>query len=91
MKERGISVQEAFDHVGELFRTWFDKYETTKHNLQPLYKSNKTVERYIAGMEDWVVGHIHCSFDCARYFGSKRQEVKQSLVVHFTPRVDEGL
>ena len=91
MNERGISLQDAYDHVGDLFKTWYDVFKTAKQDLDPTYKSSETVQRYISAMEDWVVGHLHWSFKSGRCFGSKGEEVRESLLVHFTPRTSQSL
>ncbi|EJD00897.1 terpenoid synthase [Fomitiporia mediterranea MF3/22] len=89
MKEKNLSVQGAMDHVAELFKDFADTMISCKQNIRSFGEDeDRSVQAYIYGMEQWVCGNLTWSFDCARYFGEKNEEVKKTGVVELVKRQD---
>ena len=76
-------MQEALDHTGIVFSELIDKFLSAKQRIRSFGEdTDRMVKLYIEGMEDWIAGNIHWSYDCGRYFGNTGQEVKASGVVN---------
>lgn len=39
------------------------------------------VKAYILGLEYWIIGNIHFSYEGPRYFGDDREEIRRTRVV----------
>ncbi|THH10889.1 hypothetical protein EW145_g1026 [Phellinidium pouzarii] len=82
MKEKGLTVQQAFDYAGAEFRTLISQFLTDKEALLSFDTSiDIDLKPYIAGIESWVSGYIQFSFETPRYFGEERNEVKKTHIV----------
>ena len=66
-------------------------YNKAKESLHASHQSDKIITHYISAMEAWTIGNLHWSFNSGRYFGSKHEEVKKTLLVEFTPMLEEQL
>lgn len=82
MKSKGQSLQEAVDHVGGWIKSLLDQYLADKAKL-PSFGAlvDEAVQKYIFGMENWIIGNIIWCLETPRYFGRDFQEVKKTLVV----------
>lgn len=84
MSQFGISLQEAFDHVGTLCSSAISRFLDAKDRL-PSFDSggpiDKDLARYVRGLEDWMVGSLHWSFESSRYFGATGRGVKLTRTV----------
>ncbi|EJU00296.1 terpenoid synthase [Dacryopinax primogenitus] len=73
MEEKGLSMQEAFDFVGDMWKARFHDFKEDRKKLPSWGEVvNRQVEGYVQGLADWVVGNIHWSFASKRYFESER-------------------
>jgi len=87
MKEKNIDLQGASDLVGEHFQLLVNRFIDGKSRL-PSWgaETDATVAKFIMAMESWVKGNLEWSFETIRYFGSQREQVKETLVVNLKPR-----
>src|SRR4051794_41103484 len=49
------------------------------------------VEKYVKGLQHWIVGSLHWSFDTERYFGKNGLEVKTTRRVVLLPKREKPL
>lgn len=86
MHEQGLELQEAVDFVGDMCKQSIDRFiENTA--LLPSWgeRIDKDVAVYVRGLQDWIVGSLHWSFDTERYFGKAGREVKKNRKVTLLP------
>ncbi|KAK1231745.1 Anterior gradient protein 3 [Marasmius sp. AFHP31] len=86
MVHYGHTLQSAMDFVGEKCRNCIDNFKATRENL-PSWgpEVDDVVQRYVKGLQDWIVGSLHWSFQTTRYFGSEGQAVKNTRYVKLLP------
>ncbi|KAG8985178.1 hypothetical protein FRB93_006065 [Tulasnella sp. JGI-2019a] len=87
MSELNFDVQGAVEYVGDLIKARIDQYCMEKA-LLPSFGSDEVdaqVARYVEGLENWVIGVLHWSFDSERYFGAEHARIKRDLVVTLLP------
>jgi len=86
MKYHGHTLQSAVDYVGELCAETIDTFSANKAKI-PSWgpEVDDMVARYVQGLQDWIVGSLHWSFQTHRYFGTKGMEVKGHRVVSLMP------
>ncbi|KAF8205517.1 terpenoid synthase [Mycena galopus ATCC 62051] len=86
MKYHGHTLQSAMDYVGELCRSTIDAFIQNRASL-PAWEPEiqAMVERYVQGLEAWIVGSLHWSFMTERYFGTFAAEVKKHRFVSLRP------
>ncbi|KIK51745.1 hypothetical protein GYMLUDRAFT_181084 [Collybiopsis luxurians FD-317 M1] len=91
MKYHGHTLQSAVDYVGDLCHQTINDFVQNSKNV-PHWgpEVDDIVKRYIRGLEDWIVGTIHWSFDSTRYFGNYGQEVKRTRLVKLLPVSEEN-
>ncbi|KAK7461847.1 hypothetical protein VKT23_008277 [Stygiomarasmius scandens] len=89
MEQQRVALQEAVDFVGNLCKESIERFEAAKTGL-PSWSSevDRNVQIYIEGLQDWIVGSLHWSFDTQRYFGELGQDVKRKRIVTLLPRKD---
>ncbi|KAJ7080410.1 terpenoid synthase [Mycena belliarum] len=78
----GHSLQSAMDYVGGLCRMTIQKFQEDRACV-PSWgpEVDAMVERYVLGLEAWIVGSLHWSFMTERYFGKAAAEVKRHRFV----------
>ncbi|KAI5116644.1 hypothetical protein M0805_000404 [Coniferiporia weirii] len=80
----GLSLQDAVDYVGELCSASIARFLAAKRRL-PSFDQGGCVDRdvamYVRGLEDWIVGSLHWSFESARYFGGEGVGVRKTRIV----------
>ncbi|KAK7038245.1 terpene cyclase [Favolaschia claudopus] len=88
MKYHGHTLQSAVDYVGELCRLTIDAFQRDRESI-PNWgpEIQAMVEKYITGLEAWIVGSLHWSFMTERYFGKAGAEVKKNRFVALLPPV----
>lgn len=86
MNEKGLTLQEAFNFVGQEFQRLMDSFLTSEPEI-PSWgpEVDVSVSSYVAAMKYWVVGNLHWSFESQRYFGSEGAEIQKSLSVSLLP------
>ncbi|KAJ6526274.1 isoprenoid synthase domain-containing protein [Mycena vulgaris] len=82
MEYHGHTLQTAMDYVGELCRSTIDAFMRDRASL-PSWgpEVDAMVERYVEGLEAWIVGSLHWSFMTERYFGKSAANVKNTRLV----------
>jgi len=83
MVHHGMTLQEAFDQVGELCRETITTFEENLKRV-PSFGSEEIdseVQKYIRGLQDWIVGSLHWSFITERYFGKDGELVKKTRII----------
>ena len=79
-------MQEAAVYSGVIFLNLLDKFIQGRKSIRSFGADvDRDVKLYIEGIENWIVGNIHWSYDCQRYFGKRGQEVKSSRVTKLGP------
>lgn len=87
MNHHSLDLQPAVDLVGQLCQQSIDRFMNDRAQL-PSWgpEIDRQVQIYVTGLEDWMVGSLHWSFESERYFGKGGREVKQSRVVNLLPK-----
>ncbi|KAJ7137913.1 terpenoid synthase [Mycena epipterygia] len=85
-KYHGHTLQTAVDYVGELCRLTIDTFQRDRASI-PSWgpEIDAMVERYVQGLEAWIVGSLHWSFMTQRYFGKSAADVKRTRFVSLLP------
>ncbi|KAG8908272.1 hypothetical protein FRB99_007805 [Tulasnella sp. 403] len=85
MNEMGLDVQGAVDFVGDLIMRRIDRYVADKE-LLPSWgpEVDAQLAQYVAGLERWVIGVLHWSFDSERYFGAEHERIKKDRIPPFS-------
>ena len=100
MKEKGFSMQEAADYVGDEVALRMNQFIADQEELPSFGEAvDKDVRKYIFSISQWQVGNMIWSFLTSRYFGAEKDKVKKTLIVNVkdyggapTPaRVSSGL
>lgn len=87
MNQLNLDVQGAVEYVGDLIKARIDQYCQEKEML-PSFGSDEVdaqVAKYVKGLEHWVIGVLHWSFDSERYFGAEHQRIKEERIVTLLP------
>ena len=86
MRERGLDLQGAVDFVGELCKQSIDRFEHDRHTV-PSWgpEIDHDVRVYIQGLQDWIVGSLHWSFDTTRYFRQDGAAIKSHRQIKRLP------
>ncbi|EKM75335.1 hypothetical protein AGABI1DRAFT_46681 [Agaricus bisporus var. burnettii JB137-S8] len=86
MKYHNHTLQSAMDYVGNLCSETIDNFERLKGEV-PSWgpEVDDMVARYIQGLQDWIVGSLHWSFQTKRYFGDRGETVKKERFVELLP------
>ena len=90
MTHDGLSLQEAVDRVGEVYKQALDSFIENQKRV-PSWGDNidKDVKLYINGLQEWIVGSIHWSFVTKRYFGDDGESVKATRIVNLLSKEKE--
>ena len=88
MKHHGMNLQEAVDKVGELCKNTIDAFISNLERIPDFgdEQVNREVKLYVQGLQDWIVGSLHWSFETERYFGPDGQKVKATRIVPLLPK-----
>lgn len=90
MREKGLSIQGAMDHVGVLYQQIAQSFVKDSKNLPkfPEYGPgvDQLIEQYVYGMGIWVTCNIKWSFASGRYFGDKGLEIMEHRKVALLPK-----
>nr|BBH51500.1 putative sesquiterpene synthase [Clitopilus sp.] len=86
MKYHGHTLQSAVDYVGDLCQKTIDDFQANRQKL-PSWGAevDEMVQRYVVGLQDWIVGSLHWSFQTHRYFGADGANVKKNRIVKLLP------
>ncbi|TEB39611.1 terpenoid synthase [Coprinellus micaceus] len=86
MAYHGYTLQGAVDYVGDLCQQTIDAFCHNKTKI-PSWgpEIDDMVARYVQGLQDWIVGSLHWSFQTHRYFGKDGQDIKKHRIVKLLP------
>lgn len=86
MNVEGLGLQDAVDRVGDMC---CDVLTTFRDGQKDLPKwgpqIDKDVDRYVRGLESWLIACLHWSFMSGRYFGTKGLQIKKTGIVELMP------
>ncbi|KAI0671682.1 terpenoid synthase [Trametes maxima] len=87
MHRYDLGLQEAVDCVGALCKASIDRFEHDRRQL-PSWgpQLDAAVAVYVDGLQNWIVGSLHWSFDSTRYFGKDGATIKKHRLVKLLPR-----
>ncbi|KAF8135132.1 isoprenoid synthase domain-containing protein [Boletus edulis] len=87
MREQGLDLQGAVDYVGALCKGTIQRFEDNRAIL-PSWggELDKQVAIYVQGLQNWIVGSLHWSFDSERYFGKEGLQVKEDRIIKLLPK-----
>ncbi|KAI0635875.1 terpenoid synthase [Trametes polyzona] len=90
MHRQDVGLQEAADAVGVLCKASIDRFEEDRQRLPSWSPEiDRDVAIYVQGLQNWIVGSLHWSFDSTRYFGKDGASVKKHRLVKLLPKVDD--
>ncbi|KDQ61070.1 hypothetical protein JAAARDRAFT_125196 [Jaapia argillacea MUCL 33604] len=87
MMYHGHDLQSAIDHIGDMCRDTINTFIANQAKV-PSWGTevDKDVAAYVQGLQEWIVGSLHWSFQTKRYFGDNGQEVKKTRIVNLLPK-----
>ncbi|KLO08665.1 terpenoid synthase [Schizopora paradoxa] len=92
MREKGLSLQGAVDHIGAQYKALLDKF--LRHEAMLPSFGHPSVDsglrRYVECMKQSIVGYNVWCFDTYRYFGPEDRDVRRTLVVRLDERVEHA-
>ncbi|KAG2141844.1 isoprenoid synthase domain-containing protein [Suillus clintonianus] len=87
MVDQGLDLQGAVDYCGRLCNISLQRFE---ENLAMLPSWGEEVDKqvaiYIRGLQSWITGSLHWTFESARYFGKDAHIVKRERIVKLLPK-----
>ncbi|TFK33445.1 isoprenoid synthase domain-containing protein [Crucibulum laeve] len=87
MRQKNLSLQEAVDFVGDYCKNSIERFETDRKSVPSWGPDvDKDVTIYIEGLQNWIVGSLHWSFDSERYFGKLGAQVKKHRIIELLPQ-----
>lgn len=91
MKHHNMNLQEAVDMVGKLCKDTIDAFISNLERIPDFgdERVNQEVKLYVQGLQDWIVGSLHWSFETERYFGKDGLKVKETRIVNLLPKRGE--
>ncbi|KAI0062224.1 terpenoid synthase [Artomyces pyxidatus] len=92
MSHDGLTLQEAIDRVGQLCMQTIDNFIEDKDCL-PSWgpEVDAHVRLYVYGLQEWISGSLHWSFQTRRYFGDSGAVVKATRFVNLLPLQEKRL
>ncbi|KAJ3712723.1 isoprenoid synthase domain-containing protein [Lentinula raphanica] len=87
MNHHSLDLQPAVDYVGQLCNQSIERFMNDRAQL-PSWgpEIDRQVQIYVDGLEDWMSGSLHWSFESERYFGKAGRQVKKSRVINLLPK-----
>ncbi|KAK7060709.1 Anterior gradient protein 3 [Paramarasmius palmivorus] len=91
MEYHDLDLQGAVDRVGEMCKETIDNFNEAREDI-PSWgpEVDDMVQRYVKGLQDWIVGSLHWSFMTTRYFGHNGQDVKANRYIKLLPVHEEA-
>ena len=82
MYNEGLSHQQALDRAGEIYKSRVDMFMASKASIRSFGEiTDRMIQAYVYGLEQWVCGNNAWYLDTERYFGKDREEVKRTGIV----------
>ncbi|KAG2749955.1 terpenoid synthase [Suillus brevipes Sb2] len=87
MREYGLNLQGAVDYIGRLCKGSIQRFEDNRVILPSWGEElDRQVAIYVEGLQNWIVGSLHWSFDSTRYFGKDGHTIKQDRIIKLLPK-----
>ncbi|KAK7731782.1 hypothetical protein SLS53_008603 [Cytospora paraplurivora] len=87
MREKALEVQQAINWAAQLHTDMTEKFNRLFLQIPrwggPL---DWEVQTYMNGVAHWVGANVQWSYESERYFGKRGLEVRESRVLHLSPR-----
>ncbi|KAL0573670.1 Alpha-muurolene synthase [Marasmius crinis-equi] len=99
MNSKNKTLEQAMERVGEMCEEAIKNFEMKRKVIPTKWVdeegnvysvNNDEVQRYVKGLQDWIVGSLHWSFQTTRYFGTGGQDVKKNRKVYLRPVSEEA-
>ena len=88
MHHEDLDLQSAVNFVGSLCKQSIDRFnELRKHVPSWGPRIDRDVSVYVDGLQHWIVGSLHWSFESERYFGKEGKRVKAERTVTLLPKL----
>lgn len=83
MKERGLSIQEAMDFIGEWYQSKAEEFCNVMRELPPCgtIDTRNQIKMYVTAIANWVTGNFEWSLRTRRYFTVDQDPVKDGWAV----------
>lgn len=82
MNQYTLDLQSAVDLAGSHCFDCITKFEDNRKALPSWGEEiDREVDLYVQGLQDWIIGSLHWSFACRRYFGAEGKEIKEHRTV----------
>lgn len=87
MREQGLGVQEAMDHVGQMYQATSNQLLDDFRTLPSFASQDPVARAYVEGLLEWVQGNVEFSLASGRYFGglAGSLEIRKSHRVEILP------
>ena len=87
MKQFDVDLQTAFDRVGDMCIRGIDTFIAKRQQLRSWGPEiDRLVETYLDGLQDWIIGNLHWSFESERYFGKTGKDIKRTRILELMPQ-----
>jgi alpha-muurolene/germacrene-A/gamma-muurolene synthase len=87
IRQQHLTVQQAVDFLGNLCEASITRFEMARVQLPSWgVEIDQMVAKYVGGLQDWIVGTLHWSFDTNRYFGDNGAQIKKDRTVYLLPK-----
>lgn len=90
MNERGLSVQEAMDFVGDWYQSRSQHFiillDFVLESHSDKDPGQADLKKYVLGLATWVTANYEWSFESQRFFGPLHKEVYDSKWVDLLPK-----
>ncbi|KAJ8597532.1 terpenoid synthase [Rhizopogon salebrosus TDB-379] len=88
MREQDLDLQGAVDYLGRLCKSTVQRFEDNRAILPSWGEElDRQVGIYVEGLQNWIIGSLHWSFDSTRYFGKDGHTVKQDRIIKLFPKM----
>jgi hypothetical protein len=87
MHEQDLDLQGVVNHLGRLCKSTVQRFEDNRAILPSWGEElDRQVGIYVEGLQNWIIGSLHWSFDSTRYFGKDGHTVKQDRIIKLLPK-----
>ena len=90
MHEQGLDLQGAVDYIAQLCKECIRRFEENRAILPSWGEEiDRQVAIYVDGLQNWIVGSLHWSFDTTRHFGKDGPAIKRDRIVKLLPKTPQ--
>ncbi|KAG2128239.1 isoprenoid synthase domain-containing protein [Suillus clintonianus] len=88
MCEQRMNLQDAVDYSYQLCKGTIQRFEDNRVILPSWGEEvDRQVAIYVQGLEDWMIGSLHWSFNSTRYLGKDGHTVKRYRIISLLPKM----